>query len=95
MAHADSGPRLKVLGVTQDGGMPQPGCNCSNCSRARSDARERRLPACLALLEGGSQAWHLFEATPQLPLQLEQIMHGVPARPLMESVFLTHAHIGH
>lgn len=91
-----TGPQVVILGVAQDGGLPQPGCVCVNCRRARTDSTHRRMPACLALLEGnGSNRWHLFEATPQLPGQVERMMALGPGYPLMSSVFLTHAHIGH
>lgn len=90
------GPRLRILGITQDGGLPQPACLCANCRRARSAPQLRRLPSCLALLEGNeSPDWHLFDATPCMPEQLDAMAgcYGYPT--LMKSVFLTHAHIGH
>jgi hypothetical protein len=34
---------VKVLGTAQDGGLPQIGCYCKNCLRAREDKRFSRL----------------------------------------------------
>lgn len=96
MSFDTGGPRLRILGITQDGGLPQPACLCANCRRARSAAQQRRLPACLALFEGnGSRDWHLFEATPYMPEQLDKMTACDGSATLMKSVFLTHAHIGH
>jgi hypothetical protein len=34
---------VKILGTAQDGGIPQIGCDCGNCSRARKDQKHSRL----------------------------------------------------
>ena len=73
---------VTLLGSAQDGGVPQVGCDC--CLDL-----EQRYPVSIGLTdaEGGK---HLFEATRHLGDQLR--IWGCNS---VESVFLTHAHIGH
>jgi pyrroloquinoline quinone biosynthesis protein B len=95
------GPRLVVLGTAQDGGMPQTGCTCSNCSAARKDPSLARHVASLALDFPASGRTFLIDATPDLPAQIEQIHRfrrhpeGKVDRAPVDGVLLTHAHIGH
>ena len=42
-------PRAVVLGIAQDGGMPQAGCDCSHCAAARRDPALVRHVASLAI----------------------------------------------
>ena len=71
-----------LLGSAQDGGVPQVGCDC--CIDL-----EQRYPVSIGLTDadGGK---HLFEATRHLGDQLR--IWGCNS---VDSVFLTHAHIGH
>src|SRR5262249_10719945 len=69
-----SGPRLRVLGMVQDGGLQNAACRCSNCEKARLDPRSRRFVSSLALIipeSGGRQRVYLVDATPDLREQLE------------------------
>lgn len=96
-----SGPFVRVLGTVQDGGLPHAACRCNRCERARSDPRERRFVASLALVLPSTGRVYLIDATPDLPAQLEQLtdIRPVPSgrvdRAPVDGVFLTHAHIGH
>jgi len=87
MTDAD-GPRLVVLGIAQDGGMPHMGCETGPCAAARRGERRAEKVACLGLAVGGRA--YLFDATPDFPAQVHAM--GVRAP---DGVFLTHAHIGH
>jgi pyrroloquinoline quinone biosynthesis protein B len=98
-----TGPRLKILGVAQDGGVPHASCRCERCEAARRDPSRAHMVASLALIipTDGVDAVHLIDATPDLARQLELLptapardRPGVDRRPLA-SIFLTHAHIGH
>ena len=82
-------PYMVVLGVAQDGGLPQAGCRKRCCTGGR-----REDVSSLALVDPGSRRWWLFDATPDLPRQLERMRREAPACSLA-GVFLTHAHIGH
>src|SRR5262245_47145808 len=94
-------PRVVVLGTVQDGGMPQTGCDCSNCSLARKNPKFARHVASLAIHVPKSGHVYLVDATPDLPAQIEEIHtfrehpHGKTDRHPVDGVLLTHAHIGH
>jgi pyrroloquinoline quinone biosynthesis protein B len=94
-------PRVVVLGIAQDGGMPQTGCDCSHCSAARRNPALARHVASLAIHLPATDHVYLVDATPDLPAQIEAI-HGFHRHPEgkvdrapVDGVLLTHAHIGH
>jgi pyrroloquinoline quinone biosynthesis protein B len=96
------GPYVLVLGTAQDGGYPQIACREELCLAARADPGRRRLVASVLLVDPASGRRWLFDATPDLPEQVELARgHGGPAeneagRPaLFDGVFLTHGHMGH
>ena len=94
-------PRAVVLGIAQDGGMPQTGCDCSHCSAARRNPALARHVASLAIHLPGTDHVFLVDATPDLPAQIEAIhaFHHHPEgkvdRAPVDGILLTHAHIGH
>jgi pyrroloquinoline quinone biosynthesis protein B len=94
-------PRVVVLGMAQDGGMPQTGCDCTHCSAARRNPALARHVASLAIHIPRTNHVYLVDATPDLPAQIERIhaFHPHPAgkvdRAPVDGVLLTHAHIGH
>jgi pyrroloquinoline quinone biosynthesis protein B len=102
-AAARQGPRLRVLGTAQDGGLPHAGCSCAHCERARHDPRYRRLVASTALLlpeENGKQQVYVIDVSPDIREQLDLLRDlrttaMGPERRVVDGVFLTHAHIGH
>jgi pyrroloquinoline quinone biosynthesis protein B len=87
-------PYIVVLGIAQDGGVPQLG---SEEHPAWDDPSLRRLPACLALVDPETGKRWLFEATPAIKQQLHRLHQLAPRsdRPGLDGIFLTHAHIGH
>ena len=95
-------PYVLVLGSAQDGGLPQIGCQGANCRAARADPARARMVSSLLLVDPRSGKRWLFDATPDLPRQV-QAMAGHPAArqlpgarpPLVDGIFLTHAHMGH
>jgi pyrroloquinoline quinone biosynthesis protein B len=98
-------PRVVVLGIAQDGGMPQIGCDCTHCAAARRDPSRVRHVASLAIHVPRTDHVYLVDATPDLPAQIEEI-HAFHHRPVgspagktdrapVDGVLLTHAHIGH
>lgn len=85
-------PYLIVLGIAQDGGVPQAGTKPVSAQKV-----QRRFATSLALVDPDtSQRW-LFEATPDFREQLYRLDQSVPVStvPGLDGVFLTHAHIGH
>lgn len=84
-----------VLGVAQDAGIPQIG---NPGDSAWQDLRQIQLPTAAALVDHRNGARYLFEATPAVTQQLQQLDRLAPGNgdPLgLSGVFLTHAHIGH
>lgn len=88
-------PYLVVLGTAQDAGFPQAGCE-KNCCRDAWGDQTRIPPTCLGLVDPENQQKWLFEASPELPSQLEMLNAELPSpNHQPNGVFLTHAHIGH
>lgn len=90
----DAAPYLMVLGVAQDGGVPQAG---TVAHPGWDDPARRRLVVCLALVDPATGQRWLFEATPDFREQLHRLDEAAPTqdRPGLSGIFLTHAHIGH
>jgi len=93
-AQAGAAPWLVVLGVAQDGGVPQAG---DPDAAGWTDPARRRHVVSLGLVDPASGRRWLFEATPDLRDQLAHLDRLAPSasRPGLDGVFLTHAHIGH
>ncbi len=88
-------PYLLVLGIAQDGGVPQAG---EKRPALWADRSRRRLAASLALVDPkGNDARWIFEATPDFREQLARLDEDFPVQgsPGLNGIFLTHAHIGH
>jgi len=83
-----------LLGTAQDGGVPQAGCYCANCTAARAVPERRRLVACLGIVDRPSGTSWMIDATPDLPEQLHILQEFAPECKL-SGILLTHAHIGH
>lgn len=92
-SRAPSGPFLVVLGVGQDGGVPQAGDFDHPGWR---DDRHRRLVASLGLVDPRTGDRWMFDATPDFREQLTALHEAAGAGgSALSGVFLTHAHIGH
>ncbi len=88
-----NGPYLVVLGIAQDAGFPQVGCQKACCQEAWTDPNKRKLVSCIALVEPAQQKAWVFDATPDFKDQLKRLERlGVTT---IAGIFLTHAHIGH
>ena len=100
-----------VLGTTQDAGLPQLGCNCTNCSRAISNQHFRRLVSSLGIFNPTTGKSYIIDATPNLTEQVG-LLNKIKSKFLnknyysikniagtnefeLSGIFLTHAHIGH
>lgn len=94
LAHAQA-PYVLVLGVAQDGGYPQAGCEKACCRAVVANDSLRGLVASLALVDPVSGEKWLFDATPDFPTQLHQLNGATESQAPLTGIFLTHAHIGH
>jgi pyrroloquinoline quinone biosynthesis protein B len=94
-AHAsEEQPYVIVLGIAQDGGVPQAGTKEHN---GWSDEAFASRVSCLAIVDPQtSQRW-MIDCTPDFRAQLHVLDEVAPAegKPGLSGIFLTHAHIGH
>lgn len=87
-------PAVVVLGVAQDGGVPQAG----SFDDARWDEpRRQRQVVCLGIVDPVRGKRWMIDATPDFPRQLLELYRTAPGpkRPVLDGIFLTHAHMGH
>jgi pyrroloquinoline quinone biosynthesis protein B len=85
-----AGPKVIVLGIAQDGGIPQIGCTQKICET------QKHFVSSLALVEQNSLV--LIDATPDLRDQYAELTKRFQqtVRPnLLDGILLTHAHMGH
>jgi pyrroloquinoline quinone biosynthesis protein B len=83
-----------VLGIAQDGGIPQAG---TKEHKGWDDDDFKRHVVCLAVIDPvTSQRW-MIDCTPDFPEQLHDLDELMPVegRPGLDGIFLTHAHMGH
>ncbi len=90
-------PFLVVLGIAQDAGFPQAGCERACCAAAWREATHRRKVTSLAVVDPQSSERWLLEATPNFPEQLRALNEIAPRANtnFLSGIFITHAHIGH
>jgi len=84
---------IEVLGVAQDAGYPQLGCNKECCKHLLETGSTMAYATSLALVDKADSSVWLFEATPDIRYQWERIHQLSGKDPI--GIFLTHAHIGH
>ncbi len=86
-------PVMVVLGIAQDGGVPQAG---TKQHPGWQDPDKHRFVVCLGLVDPLSQQRWMFEATPDFPEQLHRLDQIAPMQDSgLSGIFLTHAHLGH
>jgi pyrroloquinoline quinone biosynthesis protein B len=87
---------ITILGIAQDAGYPQIDCD-KDCCNAFYDGKEpKKLVSCLGLVDLNNDKKWLFDATPDIGLQvLDLKKNHLDNGKEIDGVFLTHAHIGH
>ena len=89
-------PYTLILGIAQDGGYPQAGCDRPDCLSAWRDPELRQRVASLAIVDPQSHQRWIIDATPDFPSQLASLDAASPrGTALLDGILLTHAHIGH
>lgn len=89
-------PYVVVLGIAQDAGYPQAGCQKACCVPAWNDFRKRRHPTCVAVVDPVRKERWLFDCTPAFPDQLRMLDEIAPPEGHgVNGILLTHGHIGH
>lgn len=87
-------PSVVVLGIAQDGGVPQAGSFAD--PRWHDEARTRTVVS-LGIIDPRSGKRWMIDATPDFraqSLELFRTSGGAPT-PVVDGIFLTHAHMGH
>ncbi|WP_369182164.1 pyrroloquinoline quinone biosynthesis protein PqqB [Streptomyces sp. Y1] len=69
--------KIRILGTTAGGGLPQWNCGCTECTAARRTGSARHQD-CLAV-SGDGRAWYLVNASPDLRTQLLATPELAPA----------------
>ena len=89
-------PYVVVLGIGQDAGVPQMGCDSPFCRKAWADPTLKQTVSSIALVDPQTGNRWLFDATPDLPEQFDFLKQTTADRSNnIAGIFLTHAHIGH
>lgn len=97
--HYSRDMRVLVLGSAAGGGFPQWNCRCGTCEAARDPDRPAvpRTQSSIAV-RGSRGPWYLWNASPELPRQLERLSgdrgNGLRRTPVA-GVLLTDAEIDH
>jgi pyrroloquinoline quinone biosynthesis protein B len=86
--------RVTVLGISQDGGFPQAGCNSNCCEPVKKNPALSKHPVSLGII-GLDGSKHLIEATRDLAWQLNLWNSIDPSENKLASLWITHAHHGH
>lgn len=92
--------RIRVLGAAAGGGFPQWNCNCRNCEGVRKGSiRAKPRTQSSIVVSNDDENWVLFNASPDLLLQLRSFPQVQPARRLRDtairSIVLMDAQIDH
>ncbi len=87
-------PYLIVLGIAQDAGYPQVGCEKTCCAHLNGHPENARRVSCLGLVDPISKSCWLLDATPDFTAQYDELL-TITKSPQLSGIFLTHGHIGH
>ncbi len=87
---------LTILGIAQDGGVPQMGCSCHNCVAAHLDYKLQRNPVSCGV-KGVDGTLHLIEVGRNIAHQLNSWseMNKLDIIKIPNTVSITHTHLGH
>ena len=86
---------IYILGNVQDAGLPHIGCEHKFC-KEKFNEFEEYFTTSIAVIDPLNKNYILFETTPDLPYQLNYLEKKIFKKFILpESVFITHAHIGH
>lgn len=95
LGYNDALQYITVLGIAQDGGYPHIN-NTNEFEAVTSGTIKKELVVSLGIIDQEAKKKFLIEATPDLPEQLAMLdTHFLDQDPIINGVFLTHAHIGH
>lgn len=87
---------ILLLGIAQDGGMPQIRCQCKNCSSVHNGTTSQQYTVSLAVIDRiTNQVW-LIDCSPDFRAQYTMLQNHFGLNNLfkIEGIFLTHLHMG-
>ena len=76
----DSGWEVVVLGIAQDAGIPQLGCEQALCTSIRDGKRAPERVSSLGVVNRALNKAYLFDATPDMPSQIHALTGGTVRR---------------
>jgi len=85
-------PYVIVLGIAQDGGSPQSGCE-KPCCKDLWNSNEKEKVSCIGIVDPKSRKSWMIDATPDFSEQYRIITKENHTE--LAGIFLTHAHMGH
>ena len=97
MKPASAGPSpvyAILLGISQDAGVPQIGCDCPACAPARVDPSLRQRAVSVGPIDTEARSSWIIDATPDFREQYDMLRALAPDCSL-RGILLTHIHIGH
>lgn len=94
LQHIATDPYLVVLGIAQDAGYPQAGCEKTCCTHLKGHPEDARRVSCIGLVDPISKSCWLLDATPDFTAQYDELLTITKSHRL-SGIFLTHGHIGH
>jgi pyrroloquinoline quinone biosynthesis protein B len=94
---AGSGPsrlRVRLLGTSAGGGLPQWNCGCDNCLAARAGTIPQKTQSSLAVSADGER-WILVNASPDVRQQVQWLAPAAGRGSKIAAVVLTSADVDH
>lgn len=89
------GQYITVLGVAQDAGYPQIGCDKACCAAFYNGKESKKLITSLGLIDLQNKKKYIFDATPDFTQQVRDLNSDLDNGNIVDGIFLTHAHMGH
>lgn len=94
VSHPLAAENILVLGIAQDAGYPQAGCQKDCCVQNYEGKLAKQKVSCISIVDTVSQSYWIIDATPDFKEQLQILQHNHPTYTF-GGIFLTHAHVGH
>ena len=85
---------ISILGIAQDAGVPQCGCEKDCCRRAWRSNKQRKMVTSLGIVDEQNHAAWMIDATPDFKFQWQNLSKS-SKNTQIKGIFLTHGHIGH
>lgn len=86
--------RIRLLGTSAGGGLPQWNCGCDNCAAARAGTLPQRTQSSLAVSADGER-WLLVNASPDVRQQVQWLAPATGRGSKIAAVALTSADVDH